>query len=442
MPIIAGIMLPHPPLAISEVGGGEEEKIKNTLDGFEEAAKKIAELRPDTIILTSPHAVMYHDYFHISPGRGARGDMGSFRAPQVSFSVDYDEDLVQKICRRADRLGIPAGTSGERDRKLDHGTMVPLYFVNKYYTDYQLVRIGLSGFSLEVHYNFGRLIKSVADETDKRIVFLASGDLSHCQKEDGPYGYKKEGPEYDKRLMEVMGKGDFSKLLTFDENFLEKAEECGHRSFVIMAGAFDGLKVEPRIMSHEATFGVGYGTGIFMPKEDEMKKESTDPLVKLAVETINSYVKDRKRPDKSSYPEEALKVRAGAFVSVHECGMLRGCIGTIGPTMDNLAQEIVQNAISAVSKDPRFEPVTEDELSSLEINVDVLKEPEPISSMKELDVKKYGVIVESGYKRGLLLPDLEGVDSVEEQVLIARRKGGIGDSEKYSLYRFEVERHV
>ena len=442
MPIIAGIMLPHPPLAISEVGGGEEQKIKSTLDGFKEAAEKIAGLKPDTIILTSPHAVMYHDYFHISPGRGAKGDMGAFRAPQVRFSVDYDEDLVQKICRRADRLGIPAGTSGERDRKLDHGTMVPLYFINKYYTDYQLVRIGLSGFSLEVHYNFGRLIKSVADETDKRIVFLASGDLSHCQKEDGPYGYKKEGPEYDKRLMDIMGRGDFSKLLTFDEYFLEKAEECGHRSFVIMAGAFDGLKVEPRIMSHEATFGVGYGTGIFMPKEEEMKKESTDPLVKLAVETINSYVKDHKRPDISSYPEEALKIRAGAFVSVHECGMLRGCIGTIGPTMDNLAQEIVQNAISAVSKDPRFEPVTEDELSSLEINVDVLKEPEPISSMKELDVKKYGVIVESGYKRGLLLPDLEGVDSVEEQVLIARRKGGIGDSEKYSLYRFEVERHV
>ena len=442
MPIIAGFMLPHPPLAISEVGGGDEKKIQSTLDGFHEVARKIAELKPDTIVLTSPHSVMYHDYFHISPGKGAVGDMGNFRAPQVKFSVDYDTDFVKALCSRADKLGIPAGTSGERDRHLDHGTMVPLYFVNQYYTGYKLVRIGLSGFSLEVHYSLGRIIKSVADESDKRIVFLASGDLSHCQKEDGPYGYKKEGPEYDRRLMDVMGKAEFSKLLEFDEYFLEKAEECGHRSFVIMAGAFDKIKVKPRILSHEATFGVGYGTGMFFPEEEEMVKESNDPLVKLAVETINEYVRNKKRPPASSYPEEALNVKAGAFVSVHECGMLRGCIGTIAPTMDNLALEIVQNAVSAVSRDPRFSPVTPDELSSLEINVDVLKEPEPISSMKELDVKRYGVIVENGYKRGLLLPDLEGVDSVEEQVLIARRKGGIGDSEPYNLYRFEVERHV
>lgn len=99
------------------------------------------------------------------------------------------------------------------------------------------------------------------------------------------------------------------------------------------------------------------------------------------------------------------------------------------------------NAISAATRDPRFNPITEDELKWLDINVDVLSEPEEIESIDELDVKRYGVIVESGYKRGLLLPDLEGVDSIEEQVDIVRRKGGIGLSEKVKLYRFEVVRH-
>ena len=128
-------------------------------------------------------------------------------------------------------------------------------------------------------------------------------------------------------------------------------------------------------------------------------------------------------------------------MSIHKKGELRGCIGTIGPTEPSIAQEIICNAVSASSRDPRFDPITEDELESLEINVDVLGEPEQIESMSELDVKRYGVIVSCGFKRGLLLPDLEGVDSVEQQVRIAMSKGGIRQDEPITLHRFEVIRH-
>lgn len=442
MSFLAGFMLPHPPLAVPEVGGGDEKLIQSTIDGFVSVAKKIAALRPETIILTSPHSVMYHDYFHISPGRSAKGSFSSFGAPQASMSVDYDAELVRSIEDRAKKLQFPAGTSGERDPKLDHGTMVPLYYVNQYYTGYKLVRIGLSGLSLEAHYQLGRIIRTAADSLGRRCVFLASGDLSHCQKESGPYGFKKEGPEYDEKLMAVMESGDLKKLLDFDEGFLELAEECGHRSFTIMAGVFDGIRLFPDIMSHEATFGVGYGTGIFIPEKEEMSMSSDDPLVKLATASIREYVNNKRVLKNYEIPDIIKGQRAGAFVSVHESGMLRGCIGTIAPVRDTLAEEIVRNAISAVSEDPRFSPVTPDELPDLEINVDILTEPEDISSMDELDVKKYGVIVSNGYKRGLLLPDLEGVDSVIEQVLIAKRKAGIGDREPYTMQRFEVIRHV
>nr|MCR5823054.1 AmmeMemoRadiSam system protein A [Lachnospiraceae bacterium] len=125
----------------------------------------------------------------------------------------------------------------------------------------------------------------------------------------------------------------------------------------------------------------------------------------------------------------------------HKCGDLRGCIGTILPTTDCIAQEIANNAVSASSRDPRFEPITENELRFLDVSVDILGEPEPIESLEELDVKRYGVIVTCGMKRGLLLPDLEGVDDVDTQVSIAMKKGGISPSDDYRLERFEVIRH-
>ena len=140
-------------------------------------------------------------------------------------------------------------------------------------------------------------------------------------------------------------------------------------------------------------------------------------------------------------PPELLRRRAGAFVSVHKQGRLRGCIGTIGPTEPSLALEIIRNAVSAAARDPRFEPIRPEELPWLEISVDVLGEAEKISSEAELDVKRYGVIVSCGSRRGLLLPDLEGVDTVEEQVAIARQKAGIRPEERVSLQRFEVVRH-
>lgn len=265
MPILAGYMVPHPPIAVREIGRGEELKIQDTLDSFDTVARDIEELKPDTIILTSPHSIMYGDYFHISPGRRAVGDFGRFGARSVRFDVGYDDELTAEICRICDGEGIPAGTLGERDPALDHGTTVPMYFINKRYTDYRLVRIGLSGLSLNTHYEFGKAIRRAVEKIGRRCVFVASGDLSHCQKEDGPYGFSPEGPVYDEKIMSVMGDGDFRALTLFDEELLDKSMECGHRSFTIMGGAFDGVNVDTGKLSHEATFGVGYGFCIYHP---------------------------------------------------------------------------------------------------------------------------------------------------------------------------------
>lgn len=166
------------------------------------------------------------------------------------------------------------------------------------------------------------------------------------------------------------------------------------------------------------------------------------PLTALARAAVEEYIRFGRTMSPPTPIQPDLETRTGAFVSLKVRGHLRGCIGTIQPTQPNLAEEIIQNAIGAAVRDPRFEPVTSDDLDDLHYSVDVLSDPEAILDFTELDPKRYGVIVESGLKRGLLLPDLDGVDTVEEQVGIAMRKGGIYPGEPISLYRFEVKRHA
>lgn len=474
MAIEAAFMVPHPPMIVPEVGKGSEKQVQKTIDSYKRVAEEIAAIKPETIIISSPHSVMYYDYFHISPKKGARGDFGRFGAAGVSFDEKYDTELVSLIEKNAGKADLQAGTMGEKDPGLDHGTMVPLFFIRQKYTDFRIVRIGLSGLDLPTHYELGMIIKKSAEELGRRCVYIASGDLSHKLQDYGPYGFAKEGPEYDKKIMDTASRAAFGEMLEFDEGFCEKAAECGHRSFVIMAGALDGCRVKAKVYSHEDVTGVGYGICSFYPETGDdgkalayddrrfldiyLKKESarlntnlekSDGYVKIARKTIDRYIRTGKTPKADELAplltkeeiSELTEKRAGVFVSIHEHGALRGCIGTILPTASSIMEEIVQNAVSASTNDPRFEPIDRSELPYLEINVDVLTSPEPIDSPDELDVKRYGVIVTCGSRRGLLLPDLEGVDTVEEQISIAMSKGGIQRGEDYRLERFEVIRH-
>lgn len=460
MPIKAAFMVPHPPMIVPAVGKGSEQQIAETTKAYERVADEIAALQPETIVITSPHSVMYSDYFHISPGRGAKGDFGSFGARQVGFSESYDQELVDRISAIAFEEKLPAGTLGERDPGLDHGTMVPLWFIRRKYLGGKIVRIGLSGLPLAEHYRLGRIIAKAAEELGRDVVLVASGDLSHKLQDYGPYGFAQEGPEYDERIMDVCGRAAFGELFDFSESFCDKAAECGHRSFVIMAGAFDGLAVRVEKLSHQDVTGVGYGICTFHPEgPDDSRRfldaylekaerecfdrsEKSDAYVRLARASVESWIRYGARISvPEGLPEEMLSGRAGAFVSIHEHGQLRGCIGTISPTRESIAEEIIENAISACSRDPRFDKITPEELKYLEISVDILGEPEDIGSPDDLDVKRYGVIVSKGSKRGLLLPNLDGVDTVDEQIRIAARKGGIRENESFSLQRFEVVRH-
>jgi AmmeMemoRadiSam system protein A len=461
MSVVGAFAVPHPPLILPEVGKGQERQIQKTIDSFRHISIEISKLAPDTIVIASPHSACYLDYFHISPGTRAAGDMRQFGARRTAVEAEYDTAFVTALSEACSEAGIPAGARGERDASLDHATFIPVWFVQEVYQNFKLVRIGLSGLSPMEHYALGKCVAATAEQLSRRVVFVASGDLSHRLKADGPYGFAPEGPEFDREVTSALGSGDFLKLLEMPETLSEGAGECGLRAFQIMAGALDGLAVESTLLSYEGPFGVGYGVASFAvtgndpdrrfdkkykerQKAEQGKTQAEeDEYVRLARYSLEQYVKTGRRaklPD--VLPEGLAKRRAGAFVSLKKNGRLRGCIGTISPAKDSLAEEILRNAVSAGTEDPRFDPVTEPELPDLVYSVDVLSPPESISSEAELDVKRYGVIVTKGFRRGLLLPNLEGIDTVREQVDIAKRKAGIRQDESVSLERFEVVRHT
>lgn len=460
MSIVAAYAVPHAPLLIPEVGKGQEKEVSKTVEAYERMADEIAEIKPETIVFITPHSVMYADYFHISPSKSAQGSMRQFGAPEVNINVDYDVAFIEAMCEEAVTEGIGAGTLGEKDRTLDHGLMVPLYFIKKSYPDFMAIRITISGQESFKHYEIGELVAKVAEKIGRKTVFVASGDMSHKLLATGPYGYALEGPEFDALVLDSFRTAEFDKLLGVSEMFAEKAGECGLRSFIALAGALHKKSVESQVLSYEGAFGVGYGIASFIVtgndesrdflnriKREQIRdlndsKAKEDVYVSFARYVVENYIKNGRVPKiPDNLPDEMLSERAGVFVSIKKINNLRGCVGTIMPVKENVAQEIFSNAVSSAVGDSRFLPVTEDELPFLSYSVDILKQLEHVNSVDMLDVKKYGIVVRNKFKKGLLLPNLDGVDTIEQQIEIAKSKAGIGDDEDFILERFEVFRH-
>lgn len=462
--ILACYLMPHPPIMVPEVGGPETKNVELTIESAETVGREIRELNPDTIVIISPHGPVFQDALCLYDFP-LKGSLANFRAPQVKMEFDNDEELYEEILQKAARHKIPIVRASELNpvrygikHELDHGVIVPLYFVNKHAKDFRLLPIAFGMISYEDLYAFGRLINEAAENLNRKVVVIASGDLSHRLTADAPAGYAPEGKEFDEKLVSLLGDFDISGLASLKPSLIEKAGECGLRSIWIMLGALDGYDVEPRVLSYEGPFGVGYCIAGFYPNGEgksrveelyeerqskiSKQRKNEDVYVRLARNTLETYVKTGEVPKlPDDLPKEMLEERAGVFVTIKKHGELRGCIGTFLPTKDNIAEEIQRNAISAGCEDPRFYPVRPEELHELTYSVDVLTKPEPVKSIDELDPKKYGIIVKKGFRTGLLLPDLEGVDTVKQQLDIALAKAGIDPGEDYQIQKFEVIRH-
>ena len=434
--MLSAYIMPHPPIARPEVGKGREKEIQLTLDSYRKASKMISEEAPETIVVISPHSTVYRDAFYIAGGKRWIGDLSQFGVPEVSLDLENDVELADEVMNLCKEKNIPFVCDERKDNRFDHGSVVPLSFICEAYKNFKVLRVSPCFLSNSTLFDMGSLIERAAAHLGRKIVFLASGDLSHRLKKDGPYGFVKEGPIFDKKVTEAMKNCDFKAFQSFDDAFLDMAAECGLPGFIMMSGALENYKVTSEFLSYEGTFGVGYAICIF---------KIHDHCIRLAQKSLEHYIKTGKKleltqKERAELPDFMTKNKAGCFVSMKKHGDLRGCIGTIYPTQNSIADEIINMAIQAGTRDPRFYAVEESELADLVYDVDVLYTPEP-ATKEQLDVKKYGVIVRTNSKRGLLLPNLEGVDTVDYQLEIACRKAGIRSDEAYKIERFLVERH-
>ncbi|MDP2871933.1 MAG: AmmeMemoRadiSam system protein A [Bacillota bacterium] len=473
--LVFGGLVPHPPIIIPEVGGGDIGRAARTVEGMRRFAAELVRAAPQTVIIVGPHGPVMSRAFAAVGGATLEGDFADFGAPQVRLRWQGDVGLLRDIKLAAGEAGLEvaevggAGGSAKWQGVLDYATLVPLYYLHAAGYSGRVVPLSMAVLDYRTCYRFGQSIAAAAARSGRLVALVASGDLSHRLKPGAPAGFDEKAGVFDRTVVDALAAGDASKLLDMDRELIRRAGECGLRPLLIMLGGVVEAGLQPQVLSYEGPFGVGYAVVAFRRPDGsggadgaagargEGLPDASDgtagvasagakahPLVELARSAIDAYVREGRvvEPPAGVAPEASLPERAGAFVSLRKRGELRGCIGTIAPTRPTLGEEVIHNAIAAAADDPRFDPVDAAELAALEISVDVLGPAEPVSGFLDLDPKRYGVIVEKETRRGLLLPDLEGVDTPAQQVAIACRKAGLTLREPgIRMYRFEVVRY-
>jgi AmmeMemoRadiSam system protein A len=444
--IVFACISPHPPVLVHEVGKGRERTTQKTIDALGEAARGMAQHQPQTVILISPHGPLLPHAFGILTTPRCSGSFAEWGAPQVAFAFENDLEAVELICAEAAQAGLPLEPIARWREGLDWGCTVPLYYLRSGLGDARLLPMTISFLPPRQHFALGQAVARAVRQLDRRVAIIASADLSHSLTESAPNGYDPMGAVFDGKLREAVAAWDVAAVLGMDEDFRRRAAEDAVPSVSFLMGALDGLSVQPQVLSYEGPFGVGYLVAVvevMPPLENGIVHEEAAvagyPLVQLARDAVDTFVRFGRVIDPVDVPAD-LQRPAGAFVSIKRGRTLRGCIGTIEPVTESVAREVVRNAIDSATRDPRFLPVEAQELNELSYSVDVLSPAEPVSGPEELDHKRYGIIVRCGLRRGLLLPDIEGVSSAEEQVAIAKVKAGIQPGEPVELFRFTVQR--
>ncbi|MDD4984807.1 MAG: AmmeMemoRadiSam system protein B [Dehalococcoidales bacterium] len=430
-PVVAGQFYPAQASRLSRIISGMVD---------EQAEKE------DVIGVVSPHAgypysgpvaaaaisrIKFKDTFVIlGPNHTGMGKalsimtVGSWETPLGS--IEIDTELARQLLAASRYL-----EEDDKAHQYEHSIEVQIPFLQYFSKDFRMVPVAFSYHSPAAYKDVGRAIARAVKNTGKGVVIIASSDMTHYEPQD-------VARQKDDKAIEAILDLDEDELLRRVDEF--GISMCGYAPTVALITAAKALGATRAELVRYQTSGdvtgdyssvVGYAAIII---------KGMSPLAKLAKMAVETYVRD----GEILKPEEItaeMKERAGVFVSIHKLGNLRGCIGTFEPDNENVAEETIANAISSATRDPRFSPISPGELKDLDYSVDVLTTPEPVESKDHLNPKEYGVIVESGLRRGLLLPDLEGVDSVDYQISICRQKAGILPDEPVKLYRFGVKRY-
>lgn len=510
--ILFGCVVPHPPVLLPEVGQDMAREVEPTVQALQDLGRTIAKFEPETLVIISPHGPLLRDSMAIGLAPEADGDFGNFGAPEIKLSVRCDVELaaaIQGVCSRVAIQVTPVDryTRPDSDGQvytLDHGAAVPLHFLLPLVGDVRVVLLGYSWQPRATHLAFGQRVRQACEESGKRVVYVASGDLSHRLTKTAPAGYDPQGQVFDEEVVAGLAAGDWERIGALPAELVERAGVCGYNSILTLAGAL-GDEVQSRVLCYQGPFGVGYVVAEVEPcaaarpaataeaaspaeaAGSAPKAEAASPAAKadlgaspagsgaetadagvllgaaaieleqlfvfddapfgeqvlrLARSSLQAYIhlgKPLRLPE--AVPEEFRKQQS-CFVTLRAHGQLRGCVGTIEPTREKLAWEVVDNAISAGTRDYRFLPVAAGELAELAYSVDVLSPLEAVADMSGMDPAVHGMVVRQGGRLGVLLPGIPEVTEVQRQFEVCCQKAGITSPENVDLARFTVSRYA
>jgi MEMO1 family protein len=465
--VFAGIA-PHPPIMVPEVGREAIVEVRSSIDAMADLTDRVVRSGAETVVLISPHAPLKSDAFVAYDGPVLHANFATFRAPKIELRAELDDDLLNEITHAAAAEHL--STVRIKRAHIDHGTSVPLYFLQRNGWNGKVIALGYSFLSKDDHVRYGRCIRHAIEQVARPVAFIASGDLSHRLKVEAPAGYQPNAHLFDEEVVAAIRDCESERIIEIDPELRRLAGECGYRSMLVALGVAGQTKASCEVISYEAPFGVGYlvaqllnaqtakaqPVGASLSPDTESANLSSDTesgyvasadeygralpaLARRVVELLVTTGQTLAVPPDIS---DLLRQHAACFVSIKtRSGELRGCIGTIDPVKETLGEEIILNAVSAATRDPRFSPIREDELAGLKYSVDVLSAPEP-ATLADLDPQIYGVIVadENGWQRGLLLPNLAGITTATHQVEVASGKAGIRGKQS-KLFRFRADRY-
>jgi AmmeMemoRadiSam system protein A/AmmeMemoRadiSam system protein B len=403
---------------------------------------------PQTIVLISPHSPRQEEAFGLWMDDPLQGSFAQFNAPQVAVNLPLDRSLTEAIAAEAHMRDWE--TWPIHRQALDHGALVPLWF---------LVEAGWTGPTVIVSLNYpeyggltvlGEAIAEAAGTLPRRVAFIASGDMSHRLTANAPCGFHPEAHQFDETFLRMLRAGDYHKLAEIAPELRDLAAEDAVDSTVVAAAAVNWQTSSHQVLNYEGPFGVGYGVAIlFSENARALETERTKVrfpknegavLPDLARRSVAAALQGSTESPPSAVGAYH-RTRRGVFVTMRRRdGSLRGCVGTVDPVCSNLVEETWRNARVAAFHDSRFAPVTAEEMNDLLFEVSVLYPPEEVASEKELDPRRYGVIVAADDGRqGLLLPGIKEIRTPEQQLRCARKKGWIGPDEPVTLQRFLVD---